>query len=180
MHFGASRGQVTLHTGVLYYRDADRSATFPLCLCTVYNFRHHDAIAIWIYLKPVIELITDNFPEVHTLHFWSDGPTTQYRNKTNFYLFSTLLHDWGFTVGIWNLHEAGHGKGAADGIGGVLKGTGGRLVAQGSDICDASSFYTLVQSQTKKIPLFLVDETEFDTSNIAIPPGIASIPGTMK
>jgi hypothetical protein len=57
-------------------------------------------------MNPVIEFIKDNFTEVHTLHLWSDGPTTQYRNKTNFYLFSTLLHDWGFKVGTWNLHEA--------------------------------------------------------------------------
>ena len=62
------------------------------------------------YMKPVIEFIKNNFTELHTLHFWIDGPTTQYRNKTNFYLFSTLLHNWGFKVGTWNLHEAGHGN----------------------------------------------------------------------
>lgn len=36
---------------------------------------------------------------------------------------------WGFKVGDWNLHEAGHGKGAADDIGGVIKQTADRLVA---------------------------------------------------
>ena len=30
MHFGASHGQVTLHTGVLYYRYVEKSETFPL------------------------------------------------------------------------------------------------------------------------------------------------------
>ena len=53
------------------------------------------------YMKPVIEFIKDNFTELHTLHFWIDGPTTQYRNKTNFYLFSTLLR-----VLSWNLESA--------------------------------------------------------------------------
>lgn len=42
-------------------------------------------------------------------HVWSDGLTTQYRNKTNLYLFSTLLLDWGFKVGTWILHKAGDG-----------------------------------------------------------------------
>lgn len=87
---------------------------------------------------------------------------------------------WGVKVGTWNLYEAGHGKGAADNIGGVLKRIADWLVAQGSDICDASSFYTLVQSETDKIPLFFVDEIEFETSNIEIPPGIASTAGTMN
>jgi hypothetical protein len=62
----------------------------------------------------------------------------------------------------------------------VLKRTADRLVAQESDICDAISFYTLVQSETDKIPLFFEDETEFEISNIEISPGIVSIPGTMK
>jgi hypothetical protein len=35
------------------------------------------------------------------------------------------------TAGTWNLHEAGHGKGEADDIGGVLKRTTDRLVVQG-------------------------------------------------
>ena len=62
----------------------------------------------------------------------------------------------------------------------MLKRTADRHVAQESDICHASSFYTLVQSEIDKIPLFFVDETEFETSNIEISPGNASIPGTMK
>jgi hypothetical protein len=62
----------------------------------------------------------------------------------------------------------------------VLKRTTDQLVVQGSDICDASSFYTIVQSETDKIPLFFVDEIEFETSNIEILPGIASTAGTMN
>lgn len=34
----------------------------------------------------------------------------------------------------WNYYEAGHGKGAPDGIGGVTKRTADRLVAEGKDI----------------------------------------------
>ena len=84
------------------------------------------------------------------------------------------------TAGTWNLHEAGHGKRAADDIGGVLKRTTDRLVVQGSDICDASSFYSLAQSETDKIPLFFVDEIEFETSNIEILPRITSTAVSIK
>ena len=84
MSFGASHGQVTLHTGVFFI-------TETLRVFVQFLTRRHDVIAIWQYIQPVIEFIKDNFTEVHTLHFWIDGPTTQYRNKINFYLCSTLL-----------------------------------------------------------------------------------------
>ena len=62
----------------------------------------------------------------------------------------------------------------------MLKRTTDRLVVQGSDICDASSFYSLAQSETDKIPLFFVDEIEFETSNIEILPRIASTAVSIK
>lgn len=58
------------------------------------------------------------------MYFVSDGPTTQYRCKANFYLLSTLLFDWGFKVGNWSFLEAGHEKGPADGIYGSVKRSG--------------------------------------------------------
>jgi len=38
---------------------------------------------------------------------------------------------WHIEDGTWNFFEASHGKGAADGVGGVLKRTSDRLVKQG-------------------------------------------------
>ncbi|KAK3779335.1 hypothetical protein RRG08_028892 [Elysia crispata] len=50
-------------------------------------------------------------------NYKSDGPCSQYRQKHNFYLFTKHCHDLGFTSATWNFFEAGHGKGAPDGIG---------------------------------------------------------------
>lgn len=50
------------------------------------------------------------------------------------YLFSTNIFDLGFRSGTWNFLEAGHGKGAPDGIGAVVKRTGNRHVLAGHDI----------------------------------------------
>ena len=51
------------------------------------------------------------------LHFISDGPTTQYKNKTNFRLPFAM----GFEVLHWKFLEASHGKGPGDGIEPPLK-----------------------------------------------------------
>ena len=68
-----------------------------------------------------MEYIRLNHPNVTKLHFISDGPVTQYRNKSNFYLMSVVPKKYGFIEVKWTLTEAGHGKSDADGIGGVLK-----------------------------------------------------------
>lgn len=75
-------------------------------------------------LTPILSLLRSTYPDISTVYFVSDGPTTQYRCKANFYLLSTLLFDWGFKVGNWSFLEAGHEKGPADGIGGSVKRSG--------------------------------------------------------
>lgn len=59
-------------------------------------------------------------PEVDNIHFFSDGPSTQYRQKKKKFLFNKCIADDNNNLkfGSWSFFEAGHGKGAADGIGG--------------------------------------------------------------
>jgi len=54
----------------------------------------------------------------------------------------------------WNYFESGHGKGAADAIGGTLKRLAYYNVNKGTDIPDAMSLYTLLQNASK-VRLFL-------------------------
>jgi len=64
--------------------------------------RLHDPVAIWVYLEPVFEMIKTNYSSVRIIHFFSDGPTTQYRQKKNLFFFSTVIFQLGFHVGTWN------------------------------------------------------------------------------
>ena len=59
-----------------------------------------------------------------------------------FHALATKLHDFypnviNFT---WNYHEAGHGKGAPDGIGATCKRTADRIVGAGNDISSLEDF----------------------------------------
>lgn len=80
-------------------------------------------------MSPVLDHVKTHYPSVNVVHFFSDGPCTQYRQKGNFYMFSTELFKQGFQKGTWSFFEAGHGKGAPDGVGGVLKRTADRLIS---------------------------------------------------
>ncbi|CAG2256864.1 unnamed protein product [Mytilus edulis] len=70
----------------------------------------------------------------------SDGPTTQYRQKGNFYLACTNLPKYGFQNFCWNFFEAGHGKGIPDAVGGALKRHADTEVKFGKDITNADIF----------------------------------------
>ena len=101
-----------------------------------------------------------------TGHFMSlsmDGPTTQYRQKKNFFLFSTQLFELGFTAGSWNFFEASHGKGAADGVDAVLKRTADRLVRQGIGLPNPEQVFNQL-SGTTSVDLYFVDSDKVDAA----------------
>lgn len=75
-HFGASKGQSTIHTGAFYSKNVDsvHTATFA----TVSNNLDHQAHAVWGHMKPILQTILSTREHVQTLHIFSDGPTSQY------------------------------------------------------------------------------------------------------
>ena len=106
-------------------------------------------------MQPVTDMIKERSAKINVIHMFSNGPSSQYRQKKNFFLFNKLLFDHGFSKGTWNFFESGHGKGAADGIGAALKRAADDLVARGTDIPDAETFYRNLKSRTT-IDLFFI------------------------
>jgi len=156
-HFGGASEQVTLHTGVLYVGDVEQ----PVSFCSISASRQHDPPAIWAHLRPVCEFVKTNFPNVTTLHFYSDGPSTQYKQKGNFFLFSTKVFDLGFEAATWNFWESSHGKGAPDGVGGAIKRSADKLVANGNDINSATKLYDCLVATKSSIKLFLLNVMKY-------------------
>jgi hypothetical protein len=67
-HFGGSRQQVTLHTGILYISGAK-----PVPFATVSPSRDHGPPAIWAHLRPILDYLKKTYPRVTTVHFFKDG-----------------------------------------------------------------------------------------------------------
>ena len=89
---------------------------------------------------------------IHSI-FFSDGPSTQYKQKNNFYLFTPRIFKYGFKQGTWSFFESGHGKGAADGIGGTLKRIADRIVSHSTDISNVHEFIHFKQVYQNKVIL---------------------------
>lgn len=176
VHFGASREQITLHTGVVYTKG------FRHSFCTLSQSLRHDAAAIIAHLLPILRKYLEKFPEVNHLHFFSDGPTTQYKNKTSFYLFSTYLPKVFKNVEkiSYNFTEAGHGKSCADGVGAVIKRTADQATAHGADVENIGALVKIIQEQKINIYTEVVNVNDIEEIDKHIPDDIETFKGTMR
>lgn len=78
----------------------------------------------------------------------------------------------------WNYSESGHGKGAPDGVGGTLKRTADRLIAEGRDLATFQSLFSALKEYTK-IDLFSVSSEEIEKIEKILKPGLQAFKGTM-
>ncbi|KAI4829768.1 hypothetical protein KUCAC02_001438 [Chaenocephalus aceratus] len=173
-HFGGGNEQVTLHTGVIYLGSGRVESFASLSACL-----QHDAIATWAHLIPVLQSIRKEHPNARNIHFISDGPTSQYRNRTNFYLASTVPFMQGFEKVTWNFTEASHGKGAPDGVGGALKNLADRIVSYGTSIPDANTLFEQLKLNSS-VRLFKITEEDINKSAELVPPALKAVLGTMR
>nr|CAI5819968.1 unnamed protein product [Callosobruchus analis] len=179
-HFGGSRQQISLHTVVVYSRVPGQELKVQ-SFCTLSESLEHGPGAIWAHLYPLVKRLVDN--EIKVLHFLSDSPSTQYRNKKMFAFITNQMYDYFPEVQsvTWNYHEAGHVKGAPDGIGGVCKRTADRIVAQGTDVSCFDKLVEVLKANCPGIVFFEVYASEIEKFSDTISKGeILPFRGTMK
>lgn len=178
IRFGASKGQLSIHTGVFYARNNTSLET--VSFATVSDNLDHQAHAVWGHLQSALHKILSVRPHVTTLHVFSDGPTSQYRNRTNIYLWIKTLIDQfpQITASTWTFSEPGHGKGPMDGVGGVLKKAADDQVLRGNDVNKAADFVCLLNNTS--ISLHEVTNDEIVAIKTLIPEKIDAIPGIMN
>lgn len=160
-HFGASKIQISLHTVVVYYYSKESKTVENKCFATVTENLRHDPAAIFAHMQPVVNEMKMHVGDVKTVHILTDGPTTQYRNRTLFYLlgnYAPLMFGDSCAEINWHYSEAGHGKGAPDGIGGCLKRTADRLVAEGKDITSSQAMLEILTREIRNVKLLQIDE----------------------
>ncbi|WAR13556.1 hypothetical protein MAR_027736 [Mya arenaria] len=171
--FDASKQQINLHTGIAYLGDDKVS------FCSVSDCLKHGPAAIWAHLAPVITYLKTR-KRFSVIHFVTDWPTTQYRNKLNFYLWCTKVFDYGCTLSTWNFLEAAHGKGAADGIGAAVERAADKQVhTYQKDITSGREFVASVQ-QCSSGMMFYVEEQSILELESQLPTSLKPLTDTMK
>ncbi|CAH0721934.1 unnamed protein product, partial [Brenthis ino] len=174
MHFDASKSQIILHTGMIYLKNSSQS------FCTISDNLTHQPPAIWAHLTPILDTVKDMCPNVDVIHYYSDGPTSQYRQKVNFFLHYLFTRQLNLSYSTWSFFEAGHGKSVADGIGGTIKRMLDKKVCHGADIKNARDAYEAIKQSDTMIQVHLIEEDAINTITNAIPDNVRVLPGTMK
>ena len=125
------KAQTTLHPMVVHYHDGEKLK--HKSYVRVSSVSQHTVPTIYSFIFKLMVDLTQILPDLEIIHFITDGPSSQYRNRTVVALVSEFerLHRIRAT---WTWLEAGHGKGPCDGIGGGLKrkldnlGKGGHII----------------------------------------------------
>ena len=89
----------------------------------------HNSTSVFLILKKILPELPPLVSPLKCIHYWTDNPTTQYRNKTIFSLIANHKSAFGFSA-VWNHFEAAHGKGPSDGVGGTAKRMADETVKQ--------------------------------------------------
>ena len=106
-----SQSQISLFTSAVWYSGIIHSGVI------VSDNLTHSKETVVAYIDKLLEDIPQ---EVEEVHIWSDGPTSQFKNKYIAAALPTLQAKHNITIK-WNFFATSHGKGPVDGIGGSVK-----------------------------------------------------------
>ncbi len=174
---------VTLHPVVVYFKQGSDDLQHKSLVFISDEMGHNSASVLTIIdqLIPEIKLIQ---PDTTEVHYWTDSPTSQYRNKAIFHAVANHHHTFGVHAK-WNYWEAGHGKGPCDGLGGTVKRMADGAVNTGKvAIQDPHDFFAWAQSSAcnmKNVKFIFVstDACQEKAAEIGSWP-LKPISGTMK
>ena len=178
IHFGASKKPVSLQTGAFYYKKSFSDEISCVTFCTISESLRHDAAGVWAHLEPVLNTIKNTVPNFFATHFQSDGPSTQYKNKSNFQLFQQYCERLNLNYATWNFTASGHGKSTADAVGGTVKGLCDHAVAQGKDVVSAECLLNVINAS--KVQGFLVKQSDIERIDLCIDKKIKPSPNTKQ
>lgn len=152
-----NQSSVTIHPVVVYFKSGEELKHKSLVV--VSDETTHSASTVAAFLDAVIPELHKIDPELQKIHYWTDSPSSQYRNRYMFRLLANHKELYRCEAQ-WNYFEAGHGKSACDGLGGTTKRLADEAVRQGNTaIQDAHDFFAwAVQSSMKEVTFIFVDK----------------------
>ncbi|CAH0696549.1 unnamed protein product [Spodoptera exigua] len=159
---------------MIYWAGGSQSFT------TISDNNSHDPAAIWAHLIPIIKIAKHKNPLLKVIHFYSDGPCTQYRQKKNFFLHNFFTFKLGLEYSTWSFTESGHGKSVADGIGGAVKRSLDKQVAYGKDISNGEQAVELLSNSMKSVKCLYVINSDIENVAKLVPSDLTPLTGTMQ
>ena len=174
-----NKPSVTLHPTVAYYKNGDSLAHANYII--VSNELSHKASTVLTFLDEIMPHLKGLVPDLKKIHYWSDSPSSQYRNRFIFDMVANHKELHGVDAR-WNFFESGHGKGPCDGLGGTCKRMADNAVNSGKCLIqDTLSFHEWALDSGLKMNFIFVASTKcMENDENMAREKIKTIKGTMK
>ena len=113
-------------------------------------------------IVPYVDKILESLPQnIKKVHFWSDGPTSQFKNKFVAKSIGLLQKRHKMTIH-WSYFATSHGKGPVDGVGGALKREiWTKVKTRGSMVRNAAEFFD-AHNKNSKVKLILMNTSDIE------------------
>ncbi|KAK3924629.1 Spike glycoprotein [Frankliniella fusca] len=133
--------ECTIHPFVTYYFDKEKNKVSHLNYVVISDCLKYGADTIYTFQKSLIGFLKKNLPGLKKIYYFSDSPTSQYRNFKN--VANLCQHEEEYQISaVWNFFETSHGKSPCDSLGGAIKRAASRASLQGQLIRDAHELVT--------------------------------------
>lgn len=156
------KSQISIHPMVVHFQDDDgvmKHSSFV----GVTKEGSHTVPTTYAFLRKLIDELKQLFPNLKSIHFVSDSPSSQYRNKNIVEMLSRSYQLWGVNTS-WTWLETGHGKGPCDGVGGSIKRKMDDLVKRGEVVRSSDEFCAVVIKEKTEMNVIHVTTSEIQDS----------------
>ena len=179
-----NQSMVSLHTMIAYFpSDHDKKLQSYVA---VSESLAHNATAVFSIMKKVVPVLKEEYPKLKMMHYLTDSPTSQYRNKTIFKILTE--HDTVFdgVSARWNYLESGHGKGPCDGLGASVKRNADMAIRQGKCLIQgAADFFAWAKGTEEngsKVKFIWYDQSDIDSAAqyLQQQAALLPVPGTFQ
>ena len=144
--------QITLYTIMAYHRQS------KLAVVMVSDVLEHDKRAVAAFTFEALNLIKEQMSTVKEVAVWTDGPSSQYKNKYIFNLLPKLSSKFDMRVS-WNYFSTSHGKGPNDALGGNVKAIIHRLVVtRKACVTSAATFSAALEATSSNIRVIHISD----------------------
>ena len=175
-----SHGQATLFTTHIW---SGQSSNDKMGMVIVSSNLTHTKYSIFVFMQYIFQYLKEHFPLVKTVNVFSDGPSSQFKQK---YLFSNLS-TWQEEFDIelkWNFFATSHGKGVVDGIGGSVKRAVWRHVrSEQVHVSNAQQYSDVARERCPQIHVHYISKEDIDRHQDFLNKkweNTVTIPGTHK
>ncbi|KAJ6642948.1 hypothetical protein Bhyg_07904 [Pseudolycoriella hygida] len=153
-----NQSQVSLFTAAIWVHDKMKS----------YSVVTDDSDHTKRTIVPYIDRLFEELPKhIKTIHIWSDGPSSQFKNKFIATALPVLEKKNKFKI-CWSFFAASHGKGPTDGTGGALKNQVWTAVKSREVIvCNAMDFSKAVNKKSK-VKVMVMNSADVDQRNASL------------